>query len=180
MRRQLRPMRVSLLTSIKATDEMYPCRKSASISKRARIQRLHTEHDSKGSPHLPLHSSVNGLARLTHQNYLGDSQSTSDSRGSTLGGIDGGGTRLCTNRQAQHKSTKHKVPPGMRSTHPECSSEGYKAGDEDCSSSTEEVVQRRRSPASDEARAEVRSAVNKSLNPSVCDVEFGEVEPGYC
>jgi hypothetical protein len=59
------------------------------------------------------------------------------------------------------------VPPGSGESLPDTSQSGEDAGQEDCASATEPIVERDSKPTSDESTAEVRSRVDKTNKPRV-------------
>lgn len=119
------------------------------------------KHDPEGCPHLPHHH-----------------QSASDVCWGALGPIDGCCSRLSPNSEAKKEAPQKQIPPSVRSRHPKGGCKRDKTTNEYASAASEVLVQRGRGPATNDARAEVGSPVDKALHPFIRDIEFIEIVPG--
>lgn len=123
--------------------------------------RLRQQNDAKSCPHLPHYG-----------------ESTANVLRGRFGSVDRCCTRLGADSETQGKTCNQKVIPGVSSSHPDASHEGYETGDEYRASSTEELVERHIGPAANQCRAEVGRAVEKSTPPYFlfADIESSKVK----
>ena len=118
-----------------------------------------TQHDAKSSPHLPHH--CKGTTNILWCRFCR---------------VDGSRGRFRTHSESEEEARNQEVRPTVRCSHPDSRDERYDARNEDGSAATEELVERCVGPAAEKGGAEVRSAVEQTLEPYIGDAEFAKVK----